>query len=132
MATNSSDVVAGINATKDHYNNLRKDALLAIKDVTVDADGATITFNCATSPIHKTTLGGNRTLAVSNVATSQAFVVILLQDGTGSRTVTWWAGIKWPDAVAPVLTTTANRYDVFSFIYDGTNYYCVGQIFNLG
>jgi hypothetical protein len=132
MATNSSDVIAGTNATKDHYNNLRKDALLAVKDVTADSDGATITFNMATSPIHKVTLGGNRTLAVSNVATSQAFVIILLQDGSGSHTVTWWGSIKWPAATAPVLTTTANRYDVFSFIYDGTNYYCVGAVYNLG
>lgn len=132
MATNSSAVVAGTNATADQYNNIRKDALLAIKDTTSDADGTTITMNMATSPIHKTTLGGNRTLAVSNVGTSQGFAVILQQDGTGSRTVTWWSGIKWPDATAPTLTTTPNRYDIFFFLYDGTNYYCVGQIFNLG
>lgn len=124
--------MAGTNATASHYNNLRKDALLAVKDVTADTDGATITFNMATSPIHNVTLGGNRTLAVSNVATSQGFVVVLKQDGTGSRTVTWWAGIKWPNATAPTLTITANRYDVFTFLYDGTNYYNVGQIYSLG
>jgi hypothetical protein len=129
MATNSTNVVAGTNATDDQYNNLRKDALLAIKDITVDTDGTTITFDMATSPIHRVTLGGNRTLAVSNVATSQAFVVILLQDGSGSKLVSWWAGIKWVNATAPTLTTTANRYDIFAFIYDGTNYYgsIVGQ-----
>lgn len=132
MATNSSTVSPGTNATADHYNNLRKDALLAVKDVTADSDGATITFNMATSPIHNVTLGGNRILAVSNVATSQGFVIILKQDGTGSRTVTWWSSIKWPGAGAPTLTTTANRYDIFSFIYDGTNYYCVGEIYDLG
>lgn len=129
MATNSSAVVAGTNATVDHYNNLRKDALLAVKDIIAGVDAATITFNMATSPIHNVTLGGNRTLAVSNVATSQAFIVILKQDGTGSRTVTWWSGIKWVNATVPTLTTTANRYDIFAFIYDGTNYY--GSIIGL-
>jgi len=132
MATNSSAVVAGTNATADQYNNIRKDALLAVKDVTSDADGATITFNMATSPIHKVTLGGNRALADSNVATGQGFIIILQQDGTGGRTVTWWGNIKWPEAVAPTLTTTPNRYDIFSFIYDGTNFYCTGIIQNLG
>ena len=77
----------------------------------------------AASNIHSVTLGDNRTLAVSNVSTGQAFVIILQQDGSGSRTVTWWSNIKWVTATAPTLTTTASRWDIFSFIYDGTNYY---------
>lgn len=91
--------------------------------ITTDADGATITFNMNTSGVHAVTLAGNRTLAVSNVANPQFFIIILKQDGTGSRTVTWWSGILWVGASAPTLTTTANRYDIFSFLYDGTNYY---------
>lgn len=132
MATYSSPVVNGTNAVGDQYNNLRKDAILAVKDVTSDTDGATITFNMATSPIHTVTLGGNRTLATSNLVAGQSFVVVLKQDGTGSRTVTWWGNIIWPGATPPVLTTTANRYDIFTFLYDGTNYFNVGAIYDLG
>ena len=99
--------------------------------VTADSDDTTITFNMNTSNIHSVTLGGNRTLAVSNVASGQSFIIILKQDGTGSRTVTWWSGIKWAGAAAPTLITTASRWDIFAFLYDGTNYYgsIVGQNF---
>lgn len=131
MGMNSADVTAGTNALASHYNNLRKDTRNAIKDEQVASDGATITFNLANGAIHSTTLGGNRTLAVSNPTAGQSFMVILKQDGTGSRTVTWWSGIKWIDATVPTLTTTASRTDIFMFFYDGTDYYgtIVGQNF---
>lgn len=98
--------------------------------ITSDSDGATITFNMATSNLHTVTLGGNRTLALSNVSVGQTFILRLVQDGTGSRTVTWFSTIKWAGGSAPTLTTTANKLDVFGFIctssgnYDG---FVVGQ-----
>ncbi len=93
--------------------------------ITSDSDGATITFNLATSNLHTVTLGGNRTLALSNASVGQAFVLRLVQDGTGSRTVTWFSTIKWSGGSAPTLTTTASKTDVLGFIctsadnYDG-------------
>lgn len=81
-----------------------------------DADGATITFDLAVSDKHTVTLGGNRTLALANASAGQAFLVVLVQDATGSRTVTWWTGILWPGGTVPTLTTTAGKADVFSFI----------------
>lgn len=98
--------------------------------VAVDTDGATVTFNMDSSNIHNVVLGGNRTLAVSNVEIGQAFVLILTQDGTGSRTVTWFTAIKWPGGTAPTLTTTASKKDVFGFIQETTGNYLgfiVGQ-----
>lgn len=99
-------------------------------DITSDSDGATVTFNLATSNIHTVTLGGNRTLALSNAAVGQCFIIRLVQDGTGSRTVTWFTTIKWAGGVAPTLTTTASKADTFGFLctssgnYDG---YVIGQ-----
>jgi hypothetical protein len=100
-------------------------------DLTSDTDGATVTFDLSVSNGHKVTLGGNRTLALSNDKLGQIFFLRLLQDGTGSRTVTWFSGIKWAGGVAPTLTTTASKADTFVFIvttagsaYDG---YIVGQ-----
>lgn len=90
---------------------------------TTDTDGATITFSMLTSNRHKVVLGGNRTLAVSNVSVGQVFIIRLVQDGTGTRTVTWFSGISWPAAVVPTLTTTLNKADFFIFICTGTNTY---------
>ena len=86
-------------------------------------DGGTVTFDLNLSDKHTLTLGGNRTLAVSNDAVGQQFTILLKQDGTGSRTVTWWSGIKWPNGVAPTLTTTADKEDIFTFLKMGSGDY---------
>ena len=92
--------------------------------ITADTDGATITFNLATSDWHTVTLGGNRTLAVSNGTTGQQFTIVLVQDGTGSRTVSsWFSTIKWAGGSAPTLTTTAGKADVFTFKQTGAGAY---------
>lgn len=97
--------------------------------LTSNTDAATITFDLSTS-LHTVTLGGNRILALSNETVGQTFVIRLVQDGTGSRTVTWFSTIKWAGDSAPTLTTTASKTDVFGFIctsagnYDG---FVIGQ-----
>ena len=99
-------------------------------DLTADTDGATVTFNLATSNIHTVTLGGNRILALSNSAVGQCFMLRLAQDATGSRTVTWFTTIKWAGGAAPTLTTTASKADLLGFIVTSAGNYdafVVGQ-----
>lgn len=91
--------------------------------LTADTDGATITFDLSASNIHTVTLGGNRTLALSNATTGQVFMLRLLQDATGSRTVTWFSTIKWAGGTAPTLTTTASKADMLGFVCTGTGTY---------
>lgn len=100
------------------------------QDVVTATDGATVTFDMSDGNYQKVTLGGNRTLALSNVKTGQVFMLNLIQDGTGSRTVTWFSGISWSGGSAPTLTTTASKQDVFGFICTGAGAYLgfiVGQ-----
>jgi hypothetical protein len=66
---------------------------------------------------------GNITIALSNATTGQKFTVSTLQDGTGSRTVTWFSTIRWVDGVTPTLTPTASKRDYFGFICTGSNTY---------
>lgn len=92
--------------------------------LTTDTDGATITFDKNTSDFHNVVLGGNRTLALSNMAAGDRIVLRLTQDGTGSRTVTWFGTIKWAaGGTAPTLTTTASKADVFGFLCTSTGNY---------
>ncbi len=79
-------------------------------------DSATITFDMNTSNLHTVTLGGNRTLAVSNVGVGQRFIIRLKQDNSPPRTVTWFSTINWPSDVVPTLTATSGAVDVFGFI----------------
>jgi hypothetical protein len=86
-------------------------------------DAATITWDLSLGQIATVTLGGNRTIAAPTNMKVGSYVLHVLQDGSGSRTLTWNSVFKWPAGVAPVLTTTASRRDVFSFVCDGTNMY---------
>jgi hypothetical protein len=66
---------------------------------------------------------GNITLSISNPTVGQCFLVEIVQDGTGSRTVTWFTTIKWMGGSAPALTTTANKKDTFGFRVTGSGTY---------
>lgn len=101
-----------------------------VNTVVTATDGETVTFDLAKGNIQQVTLGGDRTLALSNVSVGECFVIDLIQDETGSRTVTWFATIKWDDGTAPTLTTTAGKIDSFGFICKSSgNYqgYIIGQ-----
>lgn len=65
------------------------------------------------------TLTGNVTFSFSNVPSTGlaiAITVEIVQGGSGSYTVTWPGTVKWPSNVAPVLTTTVGKIDVFTLI----------------
>ncbi len=79
-------------------------------------DAATVSFSLARGDMQEVTLGGNRTLALANTTGVRQFSLILNQDATGSRTVTWFSTIRWAGGSAPTLTTTAGKSDVLSFV----------------
>jgi hypothetical protein len=91
--------------------------------IQVDADGATVTFNFNQGNVHQVTLAGNRTLAFSSLRSGATYVLFLIQDGTGNRTVSWPASAKFGAAGVPVLSTAASKRDAIIGTSDGTNVY---------
>lgn len=87
--------------------------------IKVNTDG---NINWNNSNIQSLTLTQNETLSFSNPTVGGMYQLILKQDGTGSRTVTW-PTIKWEGGIAPTLTATAGKVDVIHLLYDGTDYY---------
>ena len=75
------------------------------------SDSATTTWDMSSGFNAKWTLGGNRTLAVSNPILGWTYSLNVIQDGTGSRTVTWPSSFDWGTTGAPTLTTTASKRD---------------------
>ena len=91
-------------------------------------DQATVTWDASTQDVCKLTLGGNRTLAApTNNTTGQFISILVIQDGTGSRTLTWNAVFEFASDTAPTLTTTANKGDLFVFRYNGSKWLEVGR-----
>jgi hypothetical protein len=80
-------------------------------------DGATITPNFDTNQNFSVTLGGNRTLAnPSNIDAGQTGSIFVVQDGTGSRTLSFGAYWKFPGGTAPTLSTAAGSVDRIDYI----------------
>jgi hypothetical protein len=95
----------------------------SIQTYTPSAAG-TATLDLSLGNIHHITMpAGNITIAISNGTTGQCFMIRILQDSGGSRTVTWFTTIKWAGGVAPTLTTTAAKADTMGFEITGTNTY---------
>lgn len=88
-------------------------------------------INCASGTVFNLTLNqASTTLSFSNVPASGAYALTLVvsQDGTGGRTLTWPGSVKWANGTAPTLTATASKKDIITLItFDaGTSWYgCV-------
>ena len=114
-------------AASDLADDLITSAKLNYSETTL-TDGSSITWDASTQDVAKVTLAGNRTLgAASNGTTGQFISLLIIQDGTGSRTLTWNAAYEFASDTAPTLTTTANLGDVFVFRYNGSKWLEVGR-----
>jgi|TARA_B100000941_G_scaffold238978_1_gene182129 hypothetical protein len=111
----------------DIADDLITSAKLNYSEATL-TDQATVTWDASTQDVCKLTLGGNRTLAApTNSTTGQFISILVIQDGTGSRTLTFNAVYEFASDTAPTLTTTANLGDVFVFRYNGSKWIEVGR-----
>lgn len=130
-AINSEHYTDGSIDTAHVADNQITTAKIGYAEATL-TDESTISWDASTSDVAKVTLAGNRTLgAASNGTTGQFVSLLIIQDGTGSRTVTWNAIYEFKDDEAPTLTTTASKGDLFIFRYNGSKYLEVGRNTNL-
>ena len=96
-----------------------------------------ITYNATTTTVDwgagnkaTVTLTGNvGTMAFTNPPKPSNLLLKIVQDATGSRTVTAWdSDVKWAGGTAPTLSTGASAIDIISCYFDGTSYYCVPSL----
>lgn len=88
------------------------------------------TLSLTNGTVQTVTMTGNCTFTMPTATAGKSFILIAVQDGTGSRTATF-TSVKWASGTAPTLTTTATTgRDIFAFVADGTNWYgTVAQAF---
>ena len=109
--------VTGVKLSKNIYFNQYATILTPV--------GTTQTVDWANGNIQKLNLGsasGNVTLTLSNPAAGATYEMYITQGAT-PRTLVWPAGVKWPQGVAPILSTPNGSIDKVRLYYDGTNYY---------
>lgn len=86
------------------------------------------TISLTNGTLQTCTLTGNCTFTMPAVSAGKSFTLIL-STGAGSFTGTF-TGVKWSLGTAPTITATAARWDILTFVSDGTNWYgSVAQAF---
>lgn len=101
-------------------------------NATTLADGATISWDASANQVTSVTITDNRTMAApTNLVDGAVYLLMIIQDGTGSRTMSWNAVFKFTGGTAPTLTTTASAKDILIFYSDGTNMYEIGRSLNV-
>jgi hypothetical protein len=79
------------------------------------------TINCLLGNHFKKTISSNTTFSISNVPTGKAFSILVEVNHT-SGSITWFSGVKWPNATAPSLLTGRTHLFVFTTT-NGTVWY---------
>ena len=131
MAYIGKEPASAVLSASDITDDIITTAKLAFAESTL-TDGSSIDWNAATQDVCKVTLAGNRTLnAPTNPTTGQFISLLVIQDSTGSRTLTFNAIYEFKDDTAPTLTTTASKGDVFVFRYNGSKWLEMGRNTNL-
>ena len=86
-------------------------------EITTLTSATTITPDFADSNNFTCTLGHNATIAnPTNLTAGQSGSIFLVQDGTGSRTVSWGDSWEFAGGTAPTLTTDASSVDRIDYV----------------
>jgi len=128
MARLVKSIVSGSNVTGlgETTSSDSLEGRFAVEVATL-TDGATITPDFGANQNFTVTLGGNRTLAnPTNKVVGQTGSIFIVQDGTGSRTLSYGTDYEFAGGTAPTLTTTASAVDRIDYIIrSSTSIQCV-------
>ena len=100
------------------------EVITAEKSIVFDAvgdngTGGSKTFTLDNGNKQKYTINANGTFTFT-APTGPCNLVLLITNSGAARTITFPATVKWPNGTKP---TASTGVDLYSFFYDGTNYY---------
>jgi FtsP/CotA-like multicopper oxidase with cupredoxin domain len=94
-------------------------------------------LTCADSVTIDWTKGATATMTLDRASTEitldkgvngKVYRLLLVQDGTGSREVTWATTVKWMGGELPALTEDINAEDIITFIKIGNSWYASASL----
>jgi len=115
VGTSDSQTLTSKTLTNPTVNNYTEGV------VVIGNTGTAKTIDLTSGTIQTATLTGNCTFTMPTATAGKSFILIL-STGAGSFTSNF-TSVKWPSNTAPTITTTASRWDILTFVSDGTNWY---------
>lgn len=109
-------------------------ALAAVYKTIVPPSGASIVVSDLSTVYNATLTSATTTVTMDSdvpVGQTKEYILILNQ-GTGSKTVVWDASIRWAGGTPPVLSTAANSEDMISILQVGGSTHSHGRVLGLG
>jgi hypothetical protein len=119
-ATNGSTINSNLKITGQGYSELH--TVTSAASITPDWDNSNVqTFELTSA---STTI-----VNPSNIKPGATYILILKQDSTGGRTVSFGTQYNFPADTPPILTTTANKADVITLVaYSSTVLMCTSVL----
>ena len=119
----------GANTSATLGKRIRMDGA-AVADIVSLTDGASIAINFNDGQNFAVQLTDNRTLEnPTNCVPGQTGSIFVIQDGTGSRTLSFGANYKFPSGTAPTLSTGASACDRIDYItFTSSNVHAVATL----
>lgn len=109
-----SAVAVGTNSLLGKNLHIEK---AAVADIVSLTDAASISISLNDGQNFAVQLGGNRTLeSPTNCVPGQVGSIFVIQDGTGSRTLSYGSNWKFVGGTAPTLSTAASSIDRIDYI----------------
>jgi hypothetical protein len=109
----------------DHYatvNSYTQQQRITQANLTVSS--GSVAWNLNTNQTAQITLNQNVTFSnPTNQLAGGTYTVLVKQDGTGGRTITFGNAYLWQNGVAPTLTSAGDSVDLLVFYSDGTKMY---------
>tara|TARA_Y100000994_G_scaffold234997_1_gene224297 strand:- start:524 stop:2335 length:1812 start_codon:yes stop_codon:yes gene_type:complete len=119
----------GANTSATLGKRIRVDGA-AIADIVSLTDGTNISVDFNSGQNFAVQLAGNRTIDnPTNCVPGQTGSIFVIQDGTGSRTLSFGSNYKFPGGTAPTLSTGASAADRIDYItFTSTNIHAVATL----
>ena len=128
VGTGADQVAAGDHTHAALYVPLTASVYTSATAVTL-TDAANIAWNLATGGFATVTLADTRVLDnPTNMVAGGHYTLIVKQDGTGSRLLTYGTAYKFAGGTAPTLSTAASSIDILTFVSDGTSMYHIATV----
>mgnify|MGYP003136924748 CR=1 FL=1 len=123
MTSNTTPDFEVVGSGESTLNTSLKITGQAYTELHTEASAATITPDWNNGNVYTTELTNASTTFAdpTNIKPGATYIIILKQDGTGSRTVSWGTKYKFPGGTAPTLTTGANKADVITLVAYSTD-----------